>query len=86
MDWMAFLKEFGFPVFACGAMGWYIYTMTNKFNTTVQELNAAFTKTIDRITVQHKAEVDSLSTVIENNTLAITVLNERLGNEHPGKE
>lgn len=81
MDWSTLLMNFGFPVLACAAMGWYVYTSTNKFNETVEKLNATFTATIDKITENHKAEVDSLREVIENNTLAITVLNERMGKD-----
>lgn len=63
----------GFPIASCIAMGWFVYVQTNNHRTEVAELNA-----------QHKEELQSVSEAINNNTIALTKLCERMGdnNEH----
>lgn len=68
-----FTQIFGnyiFPVAMCMAMMWYVYDRENK-------------EREDRINVQnqHKAEVDNLANIINNNTLAITRLADHLENK-----
>lgn len=57
---MQYISTVGFPIVACGAMGWYI-TQQNK---------------------NHKEEVDHMVKAIENNTIALTKLLERMDNDN----
>lgn len=61
------IGSYGFPIVACCAMGWYTKYISDQNNKTIADLNAA-----------HKAEMDSLSTALANNTVAITKLCDKL--------
>lgn len=62
------IGSFGFPIVACLLMGWYVKYQTDNNNTRVKEL-----------TDEHKKEMSEVTTALNNNTLAITKLCERLG-------
>lgn len=68
MDITTLLNSYAVPVVCMIAMAWYVYDRGEK-------------ERIDRNNTEekHKQEVDKLSGVIENNTLAITKLIEKLG-------
>lgn len=70
MDWMTIIQNYGFPVLACCVMAWYVYDSTEKARNDRKET--------ERL---HKEETDRLSEVINNNTLAITRLVERMEKE-----
>ena len=53
----------GFPIVACGAMGYFVKYIIDKYTTQVDEL-----------TQRHEQETDRLAEVIENNTRSITEL------------
>lgn len=57
----------GFPIVMCGAMAWYVKYTTDKNRAEIDKLNGA-----------HKDEMKEVTTAINNNTLAITKLCERL--------
>lgn len=62
-----FLKILGnyvFPIVACCAMAYFVKYMYDQTNSR-----------IDNINEQHKNEVDTLSEVIKNNTIAIEKMN-----------
>lgn len=63
MDWAMVIQNYGVPVVAMFAMAWYVYDRGEK-----ERLDRKEAQT------QHKNEVDNLSEVINNNTLAITRL------------
>lgn len=70
-DFLNILGNYVFPVVACCAMGYFVKYMYDETN-----------KRIDILNEQHKNEVDNLSTVISNNTVALEKMNtliERLG-------
>lgn len=65
------LGNYVFPIAACCAMAFFVKYMYDQTNTRIDTLN-----------VQHKNEVDTLSEVIKNNTVALEKMNsliERLG-------
>lgn len=73
MDWSMVLdiaRNFGFPVVMCGAMAWY-----------VKHTGEQHIKERERLMDQHKAEMDSISSALQNNTIALTRLCERLERE-----
>ena len=70
-DFLNILGDYVFPVVACCAMAYFVKYMYDETN-----------KRIDILNEQHKNEVDNLSTVISNNTVALEKMNtliERLG-------
>lgn len=71
MDWNMIIQQYGFPILACIAMAWYVYDRGEKERADRKEVAA-----------QHKAEVDNLSTIINNNTIAITKLVDKIDKEN----
>lgn len=68
---LSILGNYVFPIAACCAMAFFVKYMYDQTNTRMDNLN-----------VQHKNEVDTLSEVIKNNTIALEKMNtliERLG-------
>lgn len=58
----------GFPIVMCGAMAWYVKYMTDKHRDDINKLNE-----------QHKQEMQEVTQAIDNNTIALTKLCERMG-------
>lgn len=68
---LTILGNYVFPIAACCAMAYFVKYMYDQTNSRVDKLNE-----------QHKNEVDTLSEVIKNNTVALEKMNtliERLG-------
>lgn len=68
---LTILGNYVFPIAACCAMAFFVKYMYDQTN-----------KRMDNLNVQHKNEVDTLSEVIKNNTIALEKMNtliERLG-------
>lgn len=63
-DFLNILGNYVFPVVACCAMAYFVKYMYDETN-----------KRIDILNEQHKNEVDNLSTVISNNTVALEKMN-----------
>lgn len=62
------ISSFGFPIVACLAMGWYVKYQTDENKKEIKEM-----------TSEHKSEMAEVTTALNNNTLAIQKLCERLG-------
>lgn len=62
------VSNLGFTIVMCGAMAYYIKYLTDKHRDEVKELNA-----------QHREEMKEVTEAINNNTLALTKLCEKLG-------
>ena len=67
---VSLIGSFGFPIVACLAMGWYVKYQMDNHN-----------KQIEQITEQHKTEMKEVTTALNNNTLAIQKLCDRLDGE-----
>ena len=70
---LTILGNYVFPIVACCVMAYFVKYMYDQTNARVDKLNE-----------QHKNEVDTLSEVIKNNTVALEKMNtliERLENE-----
>lgn len=65
------ISTIGFPIVCCLMMGWY-----------VKYISDADRSEIDKISEQHRAEMAEVTTAINNNTLALTKLCERLGEQN----
>lgn len=66
------LGNYAFPIVCCIAMAYFVKYMYDQTNSRVDKLNE-----------EHKNEVDTLSNVIRNNTVAIEKMNSLI--EHLGK-
>lgn len=62
-DIVTIITTVGFPIVACGAMGWFVKDQTDKHREDMTEERE-----------KHQDEVSSLAEVIHNNTLAIQKL------------
>ena len=62
------IGSFGFPIVACLVMGWYVKYQMDNYN-----------KQLSQITSEHKEEMAQVTTALNNNTLAIEKLCERIG-------
>lgn len=61
------VQSVGFPIVMVGAMGWFVYYMYNKFMEEMEEQRDSHTK-----------EIHELQTAIDNNTIALTKLIEKI--------
>lgn len=64
------IQTLGFPIAACVAMGFYVKYITDKNDSKIDKLNDTHNKAIEKIT-----------TALNNNTIALTKLTERLSYE-----
>ena len=69
---LSVLGNYAFPIVCCIGMAYFVKYMYDKTNQRVDKLNE-----------EHKNEVDTLSEVIKNNTLAVEKMNSLI--EHLGK-
>lgn len=61
------IMSIGFPIVACIAMGWYVREITNKHDEQIERMNN-----------QHKEEMKQVTEALNNNTLALQRLCDRL--------
>ncbi len=69
---LTILGNYAFPIVSCCVMGYFVKYMYDETNARVDKLND-----------DHKDEVENLSNVIKNNTVAIEKMNSLI--EHLGK-
>ena len=61
----------GFPIVACCGMAYFF-----------SKVNANYRADIKEITAQHKAEMDSMTQAINNNTMALQRLLDKIGDDN----
>lgn len=71
MDIIQMIQAFGFPIASCCAMAWYVKYITDQNN-----------QRLDTMNKEHREEVHRLSSVLENNTLAIQKLTDYITMGH----
>lgn len=64
------IGSYGFPIVACIFMGWYVKYTTDKNREEIKTLNE-----------QHRAEMNTITEAINNNTIALQKLSDKLGEE-----
>lgn len=69
-EWLQAITTVGFPIVMCGAMAYYVKYMTDKHRDEVSKLNE-----------QHKEEMLNIVNALDNNTLALSKLCEKLDRE-----
>lgn len=67
---IAAIGSLGFPIIACLCLGWYVKYMTDNSNARM-----------DNIQKEHKEEVTKMTEALQNNTLAIQRLCDKLDKE-----
>lgn len=67
-DLVSIITQIGFPIAACIFMGWFLKDLINKQREETKELNQ-----------QHKEEMLSFRTAIDNNTEALNRIIDKLG-------
>lgn len=73
MDWNVILQAVttvGFPIVMCGAMAYYVKYTTDKHREEIEKLNE-----------KHKQEMLDIIKAVDNNTIALTKLCEKLDKE-----
>lgn len=61
------IMNLGFPVVMCGVMAWYVYDTSNKHREDLSKINE-----------QHKEEMDGVVQALNNNTIALQQLTDKL--------
>lgn len=64
------ISSLGFPIVCCLGLGWWIKTITENFN-----------KQLEDTRKDHKEEIQSLKASLDNNTIALTKLLDKLERE-----
>ena len=69
-DIITIITTVGFPIVACGAMGWYVKYISDRHSGEVQQLNE-----------QHQEEMKQVTEALNNNTLALQKLCDKIGGD-----
>ena len=69
-DIVTIITTVGFPIVACGAMGWYVKYISDRHSQEVQQLNE-----------QHQKEMKQVTEALNNNTLALQKLCDKIGGD-----
>lgn len=64
------ISAVGFPIVACIAMGWFFTRIIENYRNDIKEIQAI-----------HKEEITSMTTAINNNTLVIQKLVDRMDDQ-----
>ena len=68
------IGSLGFPIAACCAMGWYCIRSQNQ----IKEINKQHSEEIKEINEKHSADIQKMTEAVNNNTVALQTLCERL--------
>lgn len=73
------LQNFGFAVAMCGGMAWYIKYITDKNDLKVENMSKSYQATINKMETAHADALEKITTALNNNTLALSKLADKLG-------
>lgn len=71
------IGSLGFPIAACCAMGWYCIRSQNQ----IKEINEQHREEIKEINEKHSTDIQKMTEAVNNNTVALQTLCERLRND-----
>ena len=71
LDWVSLISSLGFPVVCCIAMAWYVKFQTTSYRDDVKEIQR-----------EHKDEIASVTEALNNNTLVLQKLCDKLDAEN----
>lgn len=69
-DIVTMITTLGFPIVACLLLGWFVKYQTDRYEEELKEIRK-----------DHRQEVQRMTEAINNNTLALTKLCERMGGD-----
>ena len=69
-DILTLISNYAFPIVACVAMGWYVKHSTDQYREDVKEIQK-----------EHKEEISQVTTALNNNTLALQKLCDKMDAE-----
>lgn len=72
------IGSLGFPIAACCAMGWYCIRSQNQ----IKEINEQHREEIKEINEKHSTDIQKMTEAVNNNTVALQTLCERLRNDN----
>ena len=78
-DLIDVLQNFGFAVAMCGGMAWYIKYITDKNDLKVENMSKSYQATINKMETAHSDALEKITTALNNNTLALSKLADKLG-------
>lgn len=82
MDWLQFIKDFGFPAVCCGGLGWYVVFQTKNFKEEMRE----FRTSLSELRKSREEESKQTLEALNNNTLALQRLTDRIDHERKSKD
>ena len=65
--WVQIITSVGFPIFACLAMGYYVFRQIDNYRNDIKELQQ-----------EHKEEISKMTEALNNNTMALQRLVDKL--------
>ena len=65
--WVQIITSVGFPIFACLAMGYYVFRQIDNYRNDIKELQS-----------EHKEEISKMTEALNNNTMALQRLVDKL--------
>lgn len=91
MDWGELIGRYGFPIVCCIALGWYVFYQTKSFRdelkedrATIAAMQKEFHSALNELQEAHNEESWKTIEALNNNTLAIQKLSDRLDQEGKG--
>ena len=68
--WVQVITSVGFPIFACLCLGYYVFTQINQYRADIKDIQK-----------EHKEELSKMTDALNNNTLMIQKLCDKLDKE-----
>jgi len=68
-DWISAIGSLGFPICCCLGLGFYVKYQTDKYDASIREMQR-----------EHKEEVSKMTEALNNNTLALQKLIDKIDN------
>lgn len=72
------LANYCFPIVCCIGLGWFVFKMSTDHKTEISELNEEHRKQITELNAQHKAETNKMTEALNNNTLVLQKVSDKL--------
>lgn len=81
MNWIEIVQSLGFPILASCACGWYVKYITDKNDDKTEKQAKYFQENLDKMELRHSEALEKITEALNNNTVALTRLTERLGDK-----
>lgn len=81
MNWIEIVQSLGFPILASCACGWYVKYITDKNDEKTEKQAKTYQENLDKMESRHSEALEKITEALNNNTVALTRLTERLGDK-----